>query len=131
MLVLKYSAFAILSTCLNLVFQYLSFYLYEGIGSLYFAMFIGTLAGLIVKYVLDKKFIFYHIPNNKIDDVKKFSLYVFMGSGTTIIFWSTEIAFDILSSSVYAKYVGAVVGLTIGYVIKYFLDKKYVFIFKE
>jgi putative flippase GtrA len=94
-------------------------------------MFCGTLAGLIVKYVLDKKFIFYHQVTDKKDDAKKFALYSLMGVFTTIIFWGTEITFDALYQSSYAKYIGAVLGLSIGYVIKYFLDKKFVFIHKE
>jgi putative flippase GtrA len=49
------------------------------------------------------------------------------GGGTTIIFWTTEVLFDALWQVEIAKYIGAVVGLSIGYSIKYFLDKKYVF----
>ena len=67
-------------------------------------MFMGTLAGLVAKYILDKKFIFYHIPTDKKDDVKKFALYSLMGVFTTIIFWGTEIAFDALSQNPNAKY---------------------------
>ena len=95
------------------------------------AMFIGTLAGLIVKYVLDKKFIFYHEIKDKKDDAKKFALYSLMGVFTTIIFWGIEIAFNYFSQEPNAKYIGAIIGLSIGYVIKYFLDKKFVFIDKE
>ncbi len=131
MLAIKYTVFAIISTLFNLLFQYLSFLVYSDFASLYIAMFFGTLAGLVAKYILDKKFIFYHIPKDKKDDVKKFVLYSFMGVFTTIIFWGTEIIFDTLSQDPNAKYLGAVLGLTIGYVIKYFLDKKYVFIHKE
>ena len=131
MLVFKYSIFAIISTGFNLLFQYFSFLLYSGIASLYIAMFFGTLAGLVAKYILDKKYIFYHTPKNKTDDTRKFLLYSFMGVFTTIIFWGTEITFNALSQSPYAKYLGAVIGLSIGYVIKYFLDKKYVFIHNE
>ena len=131
MLAIKYTIFAVISTLFNLLFQYLSFLVYEGFASLYVAMFFGTLAGLIAKYVLDKKYIFYHTPTDKKDDAKKFVLYSFMGVFTTIIFWGTEIAFDTLSQDPNAKYLGAVIGLSIGYVIKYFLDKKYVFIHKE
>ena len=128
---IKYSVFAAISTFFNLLFQYLSFLVYVGLGSLYVAMFFGSLAGLVAKYVLDKKFIFYHIPKGKKDDAKKFILYSLMGVFTTIIFWGTEIAFDALYQDPNAKYVGAVIGLSIGYVIKYFLDKKYVFIHNE
>ena len=131
MLVVKYSIFALISTLFNLLFQYFSFLFYAGFGSLYVAMFFGTLAGLVAKYILDKKFIFYHSPKDKKDDAKKFALYSLMGVFTTIIFWGTEIAFDTLSQNPNAKYLGAVIGLSIGYVIKYFLDKKYVFIHKE
>jgi len=131
MVAFKYSIFALISTLFNLLFQYLSFLVYEGFASLYLAMFVGTLAGLVVKYVLDKKFIFYHEVESKKDDAKKFALYSLMGVFTTIIFWGTEITFDALSNNENAKYLGAVIGLSIGYVIKYFLDKKFVFIDKE
>ena len=131
MLAIKYTIFAVISTLFNLLFQYLSFLGYSGFGSLYVAMFFGTLAGLVAKYILDKKFIFYHTPTDKKDDAKKFALYSLMGVFTTIIFWGTEITFDTLSQDPNAKYLGAVIGLSIGYVIKYFLDKKYVFIHKE
>jgi len=128
MLILKYILFAIVSTLFNLLFQYLSFLFYSQTAALYIAMLIGTLAGLIAKYILDKKFIFYHTPTDKKDDVKKFALYSFMGVFTTMIFWGTEITFDYLYSHPNSKYIGATIGLTIGYVIKYFLDKKFVFI---
>lgn len=131
MLPIKYSLFAIISTLFNLLFQYISFLVYTGFGSLYIAMFFGTLAGLVVKYVLDKKFIFYHTPKDKKDDTKKFFLYSLMGVFTTMIFWGSEITFNALLETPYSKYIGAVIGLSIGYVIKYFLDKKYVFIHKE
>ena len=80
MLAIKYSIFAGISTLFNLLFQYFSFGIYKGFGSLFVAMFIGTLAGLIAKYILDKKFIFYHTPKNKKDDAKKFALYSLMGA---------------------------------------------------
>lgn len=131
MLAIKYSIFAGVSTLFNLLFQYIAFLFYAGFGSLYAAMFIGTLAGLVAKYILDKKFIFYHTPKDKKDDAKKFGLYSLMGVFTTIIFWGTEIGFDTLFHNANAKYIGAVVGLSIGYVIKYFLDKKFVFIHRE
>lgn len=131
MLAFKYTVFAVISTIFNLLFQYLSFLVYSGFAALYVAMFSGTLVGLVFKYILDKKFIFYHTPTDKKDDARKFVLYSFMGVFTTIIFWGTEIAYDTLSQDPNAKYLGAVMGLSIGYVIKYFLDKKYVFIDKE
>ncbi len=79
MLALRYTVFAIASTLANLLVQYMSFLFYDGIGSLYIAMFSGTLAGLVLKYVLDKKYIFFHQPKNKKDDGKKFLLYTSNG----------------------------------------------------
>jgi putative flippase GtrA len=120
----RYIVFAVISTIVNLAFQYISFFIYSGNFSLYFAVFNGTLSGLIVKYILDKKFIFYHKPKSKKDDSKKFILYSLMGIFTTIIFWGFEIVFDKFWDM---KYIGAIVGLSIGYIIKYNLDKKFVF----
>ena len=128
MKVIKYIIFAVISTLFNLLFQYFSFLIYSDFASLYIAMFVGTLAGLVVKYVLDKKFIFEYEVKDKKDDVKKFALYSLMGVFTTIIFWGTEIAFDTIYNDPNAKYLGAIIGLSIGYVSKYFLDKKFVFV---
>jgi len=126
-LVLKYSLFAIFSTLVNLLFQYISFAFYSGFLSLYIAMFFGTLAGLVAKYILDKKYIFYYVVKDKKDDGKKFILYSIMGVFTTLIFWGFEIGFDYIFANDFAKYLGAIIGLAIGYVVKYFLDKRFVF----
>ncbi len=127
MIAFRYVLFAIISTIVNLGFQYISFTVYSGFLALYIAMFNGTLAGLILKYILDKKYIFFHTPKSKKDDGKKFMLYSLMGVFTTFIFWGFEIGFDYAFEDGNAKYLGAVVGLSIGYVVKYFLDKKFVF----
>lgn len=127
MIAAKYVLFAAIATLINLSAQYLCFFLYTDFGSLYVAMFFGTLAGLLSKYILDKKYIFYHTPKDRKDDSKKFILYSFVGAFTTIPFVVSEVAFDYLFDHEAAKYIGAVVGLAIGYASKYFLDKKYVF----
>ena len=126
-MIVLYILFAILSTMANLVFQYFSLSLYSGTFSLYIAMGIGTLAGLLLKYILDKKYIFFYNPKTKKDDGTTFFLYSIMGVFTTVIFWSFEIFFDHIFQTPQAKYIGAILGLLIGYIIKYFLDKKFVF----
>lgn len=90
-------------------------------------MFFGTLAGLVLKYILDKKYIFFHETKGAKDNTKKFMLYSLMGVFTTFIFWGFEIGFDYAFESENAKYLGAIIGLAIGYVVKYTLDKKFVF----
>ena len=127
MIAFRYVLFAIISTIVNLGFQYLSFLVYSGFLALYVAMFVGTLAGLILKYVLDKKYIFFHETKSKKEDGKKFLLYSLMGVFTTFIFWGFEIGFDYLFEDENAKYLGGLIGLAIGYVVKYNLDKKFVF----
>ena len=68
MIALKYIGFAILATLVNLASQYCSFLVYNQAYSLYLALFIGTIAGLVTKYILDKKYIFYHTPQNRNQD---------------------------------------------------------------
>ena len=126
-LVLKYSFFAIIATIINLFTQFISLAIYSQNFSLYIAMFFGTLTGLIAKYILDKKYIFYYVVKDKKEDSQKFILYSIMGVFTTLIFWGFEIGFDYIFDSEIAKYIGAIIGLSIGYITKYFLDKKFVF----
>lgn len=127
LLVLKYSFFALIATFINLFTQFISLAIYSQNFSLYIAMFFGTLTGLIAKYILDKKYIFYYVVKDKKEDSQKFILYSIMGVFTTLIFWGFEIGFDYIFDSEIAKYIGAIIGLSIGYITKYFLDKKFVF----
>lgn len=128
MLVFRYSLFAMIATLINLASQALSFYFYTDIGAIYLAMTLGTLTGLVCKYYLDKHFIFAYRTQNINDDFFTFILYSLMGVITTLIFWATELGFDYFFNEPLAKYIGAVIGLTIGYLIKYQLDKKFVFV---
>ena len=123
-MILRYIIFAIISIAINLLTQYFVLIFAD---VLYIAMFFGTFLGLITKYFLDKKFIFYYRSKNKIDDGKKFFMYSFFGIFTTLVFLGFEISFDAVFKSDLAKYVGALLGLVIGYILKYFLDKNFVF----
>jgi putative flippase GtrA len=67
------------------------------------------------------------VVKDKKEDSQKFILYSIMGVFTTLIFWGFEIGFDYIFDSEIAKYIGAIIGLSIGYITKYFLDKKFVF----
>ncbi len=125
---LLYIGFAILSTCVNLLSQAICFRLYQGFADIYLAMSIGTLNGLILKYLLDKKYIFEYQTKDLKEDTSKFFLYSLMGVITTLIFWGVEVSFDYFFDNELAKYIGALIGLSIGYLIKYFLDKNFVFI---
>ena len=124
---LLYSLFAIVAIFINILAQDISNYLYTGLFSTFVSIIVGTAAGLVVKYILDKKYIFYYVVKDKKEDSQKFILYSIMGVFTTLIFWGFEIGFDYIFDSEIAKYIGAIIGLSIGYITKYFLDKKFVF----
>ena len=126
--VVNYSLFALLATAINIGLQWLSFLFYDGPSAIYIAMFWGTAGGLLVKYVLDKLYIFDYKASSRKDDLRTFFLYSCMGVVTTGIFWGTELLFDaVFYRFDEAKYLGAVIGLTIGYISKYFLDRRFVF----
>jgi putative flippase GtrA len=144
-LTIKYALFAGISTLGNLSTQQLLLMFLSSLGFLksfetfnilgivsvdlilMTAIFFGTLVGLIIKYVLDKKYIFNFETKSKSENTGKFMLYSFMGVFTTLIYWAFEISFDAIFASESAKFIGALIGLTIGYVIKYNLDKRFVF----
>ena len=93
----------------------------------FIALFFGTLFGLITKYVLYKNYIFYYNNPSKKNNSKMFTFYSFNGIFTTLIFWGTESFFYFVYSTSFARELGALIGLSIGYYIKYQLDKKFVF----
>lgn len=123
----KYSLFALIATGVNLLTQWPFFALFAGRWVLYAALFAGTLTGLVTKYALDKRWIFYYTPASRRDNLGRFGLYSLMGVFTTVIFWGTEMGFYYLFDFNGAQYIGGALGLMIGYVVKYLLDKKFVF----
>ena len=125
MTIFKYSFFATIAIAVNIATQFLSYNFLSINFIILISILLGTLTGLLTKYYLDKRFIFYHKPKNK---VQNFTLYSITGIFTTMIFWGTEILFYFYFNTQQAKYIGGILGLCIGYFIKYNLDKKYVFI---
>lgn len=122
--VLRYAAFAVLATLANLAAQRLVLGLG---GALLAAMIAGTALGLVVKYALDKRWIFEDRSTGLAAHSRRFSLYTLMGVATTLIFWGFETAFWHFGQTQLAREVGAVLGLGIGYVVKYVLDRRFVF----
>jgi putative flippase GtrA len=91
------------------------------------ALVTGTGLGLVVKYILDKVWIFGDVSTGVAAHARKFSLYTVMGLFTTAIFWGTELLFASLDPGGNLLYLGGAIGLAIGYVIKYQLDRRFVF----
>jgi putative flippase GtrA len=123
----RYSLFAAIATALNLISQEFALAIYTGPLSLYLAILAGTGAGLVSKYFLDKLFIFNLQSHNWNDDLNRFIAYSVTGVVTTLIFWGFELSFEWIFATRQARYLGAVIGLSIGYLLKYQLDKRYVF----
>lgn len=124
-LVIRYASFALIATLANLGAQRSVFWLNE---SWFFpAMLAGTAVGLVVKYVLDKRWIFYDAIRPARQEAQTFALYTATGVITTLIFWGSESAFWFIWRTHEMRELGAVLGLTIGYVIKFNLDRRLVF----
>ena len=125
-LIVLYILFALIATLGNLGVQRISLTLFDELG-LIFAIGMGTLMGLIIKYILDKRWIFGDLTVGISDNSRKFALYSAMGVSTTLIFWASETLFWWIWRSDYMREIGAILGLSIGYFIKYHLDRTFVF----
>lgn len=125
---LLYTLFAVLSTVINIGSQMLSIWAYKAPHSVEISILVGTAAGLPLRYFLEKRYIFNFKSQNLRHDGKLFVFYSAMGVITTLIFWGTEYAFHLIYDTDFMRYVGGVIGLAVGFYIKYQLDKKYVFV---
>ncbi|MDE3078938.1 MAG: GtrA family protein [Paracoccaceae bacterium] len=123
-LILRYGLFAAIATVVNLLVQRGALALWP---ELLPAMIAGTGAGLVVKYVLDKRWIFFDGAVGLAQHGRKFLLYSAMGVVTTVIFWGFETGAWALWGTEAAREAGAVIGLAIGYVVKFRLDRRFVF----
>jgi putative flippase GtrA len=123
-----YTLFAAFSTAINIGAQMLCIGAYTGPYAVEISILIGTVAGLPLRYLLEKRYIFAFKSNNIKHNGQLFVLYSFMGVFTTAIFWGVEYVFHLIFSTDTRRYVGGVIGLAIGFYVKYQLDKKFVFI---
>ena len=103
------------------------FFLAFTVAAIVASVAMGTGVGLAIKYLLDKRYIFRFRAANVAHDTRTFALYTAMGLATTVIFWGFEFGFHHLFATREMRYLGGVIGLAIGYVAKYHLDKRYVF----
>ena len=126
-LVFRYTLFAVFATLANLAMQRFVLSFNDGPAGFVTAVGLGTLVGLVLKYLLDKRWIFGDFSRGAAAHGKKFSLYTAMGVITTAIFWGTETAFWVIWHTDAMRELGAVLGLGVGYVVKYQLDRRFVF----
>lgn len=87
----------------------------------------GTCVGLIAKYILDKHYIFEDPSSGLIAQSRSFALYTMTGVLTTAIFWATELAASLFDPGGPMMYAAGGLGLTVGYWLKYHLDRRFTF----
>ncbi len=87
----------------------------------------GTGAGLVLKYLLDKRWIFKDRSSGAAAHGRRFALYTLMGGSTTVIFWGMQTSCFMIWGTQTMLMIGGGLGLAIGYLVKYQLDKRFVF----
>ena len=124
-----YTLFAVLFTAINNIgSQIQSIWIYKAPFFVKISILVGSAMGLPLCYFLVKRYIFNFISKNLVQDVKLFVFYSAMGVITTLIFWGTEYGFHLIYDTDFMRYLGGIIGLSLGFYIKYQLDKKYVFV---
>ena len=126
-LAIVYTIIALIATAANLLTQALAVRVWTGLWQIEVSVLVGTAVGLVLKYVLDKAFIFRFKAENAAHDLLTFILYTGMGVVTTLVFWGFEFAFYRAFEDKSLRYLGGLIGLGIGYWAKYHLDKRFVF----
>ncbi len=126
-LALRYAVFAAVATASNVLAQMAVFAVMPPPQGLWPAILVGTLVGLVVKYQLDQRYIFRFKARSASHAGTTFLRYTATGVFTTLIFWGFELGAQWLFDTAVARYAGAVIGLALGYWLKYRLDKQHVF----
>jgi putative flippase GtrA len=126
-LTIIYAILALIATAANIGAQDIVIRSYSGAFAVLISVVVGTGVGLVVKYILDKRYIFRFRARNAVHDGQTFLLYTLMGLATTVIFWGFEFGFHHLFETKEMRYLGGIIGLAIGYLAKYHLDKRFVF----
>lgn len=117
----RYALFAAVATAVNLGTQAM---VLAAALPLAAAMAAGTATGLVAKYLLDKRWIFF---DREPGHARKFSLYTLMGLITTALFWGVETAVHLATRDPGLTMLGGLAGLVMGYWLKYRLDRRWVF----
>lgn len=123
-----YSLFAAVSILVNIATQALVVALAHHRWTIPASVLAGTATGLVAKYLLDKRWIFAHVSTGRAHEARTFVLYSLAGVLTTAVFWGTEYLFHLWFGTDAMRYAGGVLGLVVGYVAKYRIDRRFVFV---
>ena len=123
---IRYALFAAISTLVNLGTQELALRAFP-LTPLTVSIAAGTIVGFALKYVLDKRWIFFDGYDGHAREARKVVLYGLFSILTTLVFWGFELTAWAVWRTPTAKYAGAMLGLAIGYTAKYVADRNLVF----
>lgn len=124
----RYALFAGAAILINLAIQNAVLLLAPNVWfRIYIAILASNGAGLVFKFITDKFWVFGDKDLSARGNSRKFILYATFGVLTTALFWGVELGFHYTFNTTFMTNVGAVIGLTAGYVIKYNLDKHFTF----
>lgn len=123
----RYTLFAMFASIVNLATQAVVTKLAPW-APLMASVLVGTAAGFLVKYLLEKRWVFLDGYVSHVAELRKVIVYGLFSVGTTLLFWAIELGAWHLWRTDTAKYIGAAIGLGLGNWIKYLLDKRYVFL---
>lgn len=132
-IVVRYTAFALIAGALNLGVQVLIISML-GTQALIVALLLGSAAGLLTKYVLDRRFVFRHelgVPIRPMREVSTFSRYTGTGVITTGIFWGCESTLYALTDDRALTLFGGAIGLIVGNWLKFHLDRRLTFVNRQ
>lgn len=88
----------------------------------------GTILGFVTKFILDKFLVFQNSHENFSSTLKQIFIYGSFAVITTLIFWGFEFTFKaVFQDDQFLTLLGGFIGLAIGYSLKFFLDKSFVF----
>lgn len=125
MLAVRYAIFCLFAMGANLGLQFVA---HRGFGLEFWpALGIGTAGGLVLKYVLDRNYIFAGRGVSLLKDARRLSLSGLLGLGTTAVFWSAEWLGHKFLPVCAGRYIGGAIGLMAGYALKYWMDRRWVF----
>lgn len=124
-LAFRYALFCAIGASINLGSQWVCTHLLS--ATLLVSMAVGTAAGLVPKYLLDRNYIFDGRGAGLREDTRRFLTYASFGVVTTLAFWLIEWLATLASDHPDAQYVGGAIGLVLTYYAKYLLDRRWVF----
>ncbi len=124
---IRYTAIAVTASLTNLLLQFLFLLIYANAYAVELSITIATALVLPLKYLADKHFIFCFVTRSHQHNLSTFLMYSFVSVFTVAVFWGCEYAFHLAFDSEALRYIGGAIGLAVSFLMKYQLDKRFVF----